>query len=465
MKPIRNKHGKRRASVTPLAALLLVVLVGMLAFSIDLGYVVAVRGELQNTADAAALAGAQQLQTLYVSYYSPGQTQQQAYYQTATTNTAGPNGETTPISAVQKFAAYNQAGGVYITVPTSDISFSYYDGVNAPIAASYPNVFPNTVTVVTRRDSTANTPLGLFFSRVFGWSSIDLTATASATIYSGDGGNSTTGLGLQNVSSSSSTGYVSPHILPVALDVNVWQKFFTTGQSPDGTIHTASNGNPQLQVYPTTTNTPGSFGLIDVGVPSNNAPAFRNWIDDGQTPNDISYLMNNNLVPVAPAAPEPWKVGPGLKSTLLTNFQDQMGKSNLIPLFAPSNMGSNGWGSSGYVAATGTGQNATYAVVGFVGVKISEATGSGNNMNISIQPSSIVDPTLTVPNAQPALNPAAYTTSYTGGMQSSSGGAVATTGSGKLSIYNQTSTNPTNVTATSTFGLPPTTFVSAKLTK
>jgi hypothetical protein len=142
-----------------------------------------------------------------------------------------------------------------------------------------------------------------------------------------------------------------------------------------------------------------------------------------------------------------------------------MGKSNLIPLFAPANIGSNGWGSSGYVAATGTGQNATYAVVGFVGVNISEATGTGNNMNISIQASSIVDPTLTVPNAQPALNPAAYTTSYTGGMQSSNGGAVATTGSGTLSIYNQTSTNPTSVTATSTFGLPPTTFVSAKLTK
>lgn len=464
MKPIHDKKGRRRAAVTPLAALFMVVLVGMLAFSIDLGYVVAVRGELQNTADAAALAGAQQLQTLYVSYYSPGQTQQQAYYLTATTDVAGPNGETPPISSAQTFAAANQAGGVYITVPTTDVSFSYYDGVNAPIAAAYPNVFPNTVTVVARRDSTANTPLGLFFSRIFGWSNIELTATASATIYGSDGGNSTTGLGLQNVSSNSSTGYVSPHILPVALDVNVWQKFYSTGQSPDGNIYTASNGNPQLQVYPTTTNTPGSFGLIDVGVPSNSAPAFRSWIDTGQTPNDISYLQNNNLVPVSPAAPEPWKVGPGLKSTLITNFQDQMGKPNLIPLFAPANMGSNGWGSSGYVAATGTGQNATYATVGFVGVKISQATGSGNNMNISVQPSSIVDPTLTVPNAQPALNPAAYTSSYTGGMQSS-GGAVATTGSGTLPIYNQTSTNPTNVTATSTFGLPPTTFVSAKLTK
>lgn len=466
MKPIHDNKGRRAGAITPLAALLMSLLVGMLAFSIDMGYVVTVRAELQNAADSAALAGAQQLQTLYVSYYSPGQTNQQAYYLTATTSTVGPNGETPPLTSAQQFAAKNVAGAVNIQVPATDVSFSYYDGVNAPIPAQYPNVFPNTVTVVTRRDATANTPVDLFFARVFGWSNISLTATASATIYSGDGGgNSYAGLGLQNVSTNSSTGYVSPHIIPVALDVNVWQQFYQTGKSPDGNIYTGPNGLPQLQVYPTTTNTPGSFGLIDAGVPSNNSPAFRAWIDDGQTPNDITFLVSNQLVPVTPASPEPWKVGPGLKSTLVTNFQSQIGTPNLIPLFTPANWGSNGWGSSGYVAATGTGQNATYATVGFVGVAISQATASGSNMNISIQPSAIVDPTLTVPFPMPALNPAAYTTAYTGGMQSPTGGAVSSTGNGTLSIYGLSSTNPTNVQSTSIFGLPPTTFVSAKLTQ
>jgi Flp pilus assembly protein TadG len=466
MKPIHDNKGRRAGAITPLAALLMTLLVGMLAFSIDMGYVVTVRVELQNAADAAALAGAQQLQTLYVSYYSPGQTNQQAYYQTATTSTVGPNGETPPLTAAQQFAVKNLAGGVFIQVPSSDVSFSYYDGVNAPIPAQYPNVFPNTVTVVTRRDTTANTPVDLFFARVFGWSNISLTATASATIYSGDGGgNSYAGLGLQNVSSNSSTGYVSPHIIPVALDVNVWQQFYQTGKSPDGNTYTGPNGLPQLQVYPTTTNTPGSFGLIDAGVPSNNAPAFRTWIDSGQTPNDISYLVSNSLVPVTPAAPQPWKCGPGMTSTLLASFQDQIGTANLIPLFTPANWGSNGWGSTGYVAEIMQGQNAQYAVVGFVGVKISQATGSGNNMNISIQPSAIVDPTLTVPFPKPALNPAAYTTAYTGGMQSSSGGAVSSTGNGTLSIYGLTSTNPTSVQSISILGLPPTTFVSAKLSQ
>ncbi len=189
---------------------------------------------------------------------------------------------------------------------------------------------------------------------------------------------------------------VNAHILPVALDINVWKKYYTTGLSADGLLHMGPNGNPQLQVYPFDTNTPGSFGLLDVGPPANNVPAFQNWIDDGETPNDISYLVNNNLVPVTPDAPQPWKVGPGLKSSLIPNFHSQMGVPNLIPLFVPASPLPN------YVAANGTGQNATYNIVGFVGVTITQAAGSGNGLTVSIQPTAVVDPTAILSNLTPA---------------------------------------------------------------
>src|SRR5262249_24455514 len=157
---------------------------------------------------------------------------------------------------------------------------------------------------------------------------------------------------------------------PVALDMNVWNQFYTTGKSPDGTIQTAANGYPQLHVYPTARNTPGSFGLIDVGPPQNNVTAFRNWIDYGETPNAISYLLNNNLLPVSVSNPKNWKVGPGMKSTLQTDFLSQMGQPNLIPLIKPQNAPASwGWvavstSGSQYVAGNGNGQGATYAVVG-----------------------------------------------------------------------------------------------------
>lgn len=384
MRFLSDRSLKRRGAVIPMAALLATVLLGMLAFSVDVGYIAAVKAELQNAADSAALAGAQQLQTLFVQYYSPGATNQSTIYSQATTNITS----TGPIATAERYASYNQAGGVYVQVQDSDVSIGFNDGTN-PITSPSTTNFPNTVTVTTRRDNVSNGPLGLFFGQIFGVNTVNLTATASATIFAGDV------TSLQNISSSSGS-YVSPHILPVALDVNVWKQFAQTGQSPDGNTYNGPNGNPQLQVYPFGTNTPGSFGLLDVGVPSNNSPAFRNWIDDGQTPNDISYLINNNLVPVSPSGPQPWKVGPGLKSTLLSDFQSQIGAANLIPLFSPASPVPN------YVAATGTGQNATYAIIGFVGVTISQATGNGDSMNISIQPSAVVDPTAVINNPSPA---------------------------------------------------------------
>lgn len=406
---------KRRAAIIPMAALLMTLLVGMLAFSIDIGYICAVQAELQNAADAAALAGAQQMQNPFVAFYSPGQTEQQQIYNQVTTDTSN---SASPIPTAQRYAAYNQAGGVNLQLPTSDISFSYYNGTSAFIPASYPTFFPNTITVTTRRDNVANNPLGLFFARIFGMTTMSLTATASATIYAGD------------VSSLQVIPGVDAHILPVALDVNVWTNYANANWTSawlGSNVTTGPNGNPQLQVYPFATGTPGSFGLIDTGVPSNNAPAFRNWIDTGSTPNDIKYLLNNSLLPVSPSAPEPWKVGPGMTSTLVSNFQSQMGVPNLIPLFVPVSPGIANAPSPGadYTAASAQGQNATYAVVGFVGVTITQADGSGKaNMTIAVQPSAIVDPTEVILNASPAR-------------------------ASQLTI----------------FGTPQTTFVSAKLTQ
>jgi Flp pilus assembly protein TadG len=359
-------------------------ILGMCAFSIDIGYIILAQTDLQNAADAAALAGAERLQELYVDYTSPGLTNSQlsAILQTATTNVA-PSGSVpgSPMYTAEQYAKYNKAGGVYITVPDSDVTFGYLDA-NGSYSTTYVG-FPNTISVTTRRDGTANTPLDLFFGPVFNKSTQSLTAIAQATIYAGD------------VTTLKKVTGVEAHILPVALDVNIWKTFYTSGASPDGLIHLADNGRPQLHVYPTDTNTPGSFGLLDVGLPANDAPAFRDWITGGLTPNDIQYLLDNSMLPVSTSSPKDWKVGPGMKSTLVTNFQDEMGKPNLIPLFVPAQQ-------APYVAASGTGQNATYAIVGFVGVTISQASGDGSNMDISLQPMGNIDVTSVIPTPTPA---------------------------------------------------------------
>jgi len=379
---------ERRGAIVPLFAILLVPILAMLCFSIDAGWMVLVRTDLQSTADAAALAGAEKLQELYVQYNMPGQLTQSTILATATGNAAG-----SPMATAKQFARLNKAGNTNIALLDQDVHFGFTD---ANGNYTYPCAgFPNTIEVTVRRDDTANTPLQLFFGGVLGMSTVNLQAKARATIYSG------------SVSTLQVIPGVDAHILPVALDYKVWDQFYATGLSPDGTIHqNTTNGNPELQVYPFNTNTPGSFGLIDTGPPQNNVPAFRNWIDDGQTPNDISYLLNNNMLPVSFNSAKNWKVGPGLKSTLTSDFNSQQWQPNLIPIFRATHY-SNG-ANDPYIAASGTGQGATYAVVGFVGVTISSATGSGNSMNISIQPMAVVDPTAVILNPMPAgtqLNP------------------------------------------------------------
>jgi Flp pilus assembly protein TadG len=384
----------RRGSIIPLFAILLIPLIGTLAFSIDLGYIALVKTDLQTAADAAALAGAEKLQALFVQFYSPGQTMQNTIIKNATTNVQG-----SPMATAEAFASYNKAGNVNIAVRDADVTFTYMDASGNFLsnywAPGLTGGFPNSITVTTRRDSIKNTPVSLFFGPIFGMSNKELEATATATIYSGD---VTSLQAIQGV-----TG-VGAHILPVGLDMNVWKTFYTTSQSSDGLIHLAANGNPQLQVYPFGTNTPGNFGLLDTGPPANNVPAFRNWIDSGQTPNDISYLVNNGLLPVSVNSPKQWKVGPGINSTLQSSFASQIGVPNLIPLFEPVSAlpPAVALSPGSYVAANGTGQGATYAIVGFVGVTITQADSSGTSMNISIQPAAVVDPTAVIGSPKPA---------------------------------------------------------------
>src|SRR6516165_9910322 len=150
---------RRRGAIAPLMAVLILPLLGMLAFSIDVGYIVLVQTDLQNAADAAALAGAERLQDLFVQYNNPGltATQQSTILAQATTN-VGPNTATgapgSPMYTAEQFSKYNKAGGVYITVPNGDVSFGMTDA-SGSFSSNY-TAFPNTIAVTTRRDSTAN---------------------------------------------------------------------------------------------------------------------------------------------------------------------------------------------------------------------------------------------------------------------------------------------------------------------
>ena len=73
-------------------AVLLIPLVGMVAFAVDMAWIVETENELQSVADSAALAAADALisdgtnQNGFVQYYLPGQTNQDTILSNAQAN-------------------------------------------------------------------------------------------------------------------------------------------------------------------------------------------------------------------------------------------------------------------------------------------------------------------------------------------------------------------------------------------
>ena len=355
---MRSPSPEGRAGVIlPLAALLLVVILAMAAFVVDIGYMIAVQSELQNATDASALAGAAQLMQPYVQYSNPNQT---------TTNQATilSGAMTSARLQVQKIAGLNKAGDVpSLSVNDSDIVFGFLDAQNNFSPTPPDSRFPNSVQVTLRRDDQANTPLGLVFAPIFGKSSADLTTTARATIMASP--------------NNFSFKFGNLPLLPVALDVRIWNQFLQDGTSPSANnqVLTGPNGAPELQVYPDAPQF-GKFGLASIGPPANNAPTYRTWIDTGASSTDVQYLDTNGLLPVSPTTPQYWHAGPGIKSTLQTNFLAAIvGQPRLIPLY------------DGSLPQTGG-----FPIIGFGGVAISQATARGTNMNISVQPTFVYVP-------------------------------------------------------------------------
>src|SRR5436190_1189970 len=151
---VKRKLRERRGAIIPMAAILALAIFGMVAFAVDIGWIAVSQSELQNTADAAALAGVQPLMDGYVQYNVAANA--------TTKSTILTQAMASAKAYAIKYAGYNAAGGVKsLTLKDSDIEFGTMDSKNVYTAWTSSSGFPNTIKVVLRRDNTANGPLSL----------------------------------------------------------------------------------------------------------------------------------------------------------------------------------------------------------------------------------------------------------------------------------------------------------------
>jgi len=169
------KSKKSRGAVLPMVGVLLIVFLGIAALAIDIGYRNATQNELQNVADAAALAGAGYMGSVYAGG--------------AESNYIFIRSEI--VDVVQEVAEKNKAAGVNIVIRDEDITIGkwnadsdfYKKGVNLKGDISPTTlVGPDAVKVIARRDEQANEPIRTFFAQVLGFDTLAVEAEAAAAL-------------------------------------------------------------------------------------------------------------------------------------------------------------------------------------------------------------------------------------------------------------------------------------------
>jgi Flp pilus assembly protein TadG len=366
---------RRRGAILPLAAVLMVFFLALVAFSVDVGWIVLAQSDLQSAADSAALAGTEVLMENYVLYNLPTQSAgQKAALLSAAMTSARTKAKT--------FAGYNSAGSVSsLALNDADIEFGFTDTSGTYTAVPTFTGYPNMCKVVVRLDSQANGSLSLFFAPVLGVKQTDLTSTATAALFAG--------------TPESFAG--SAGLLPVTFDVEHWDKFLATGQDPDGNTTLDANGNPVLLAYPSI-QYKGNFGLLSLDSSHVGASTVRDWVDNGASQADINELISQNLIPLSKhdATKWDWNGENGFKQSVVSAINDYIGKTFTLPLYKAYNAGTAGRSSSGketnpgYEAGVGQGSDYDYNIVRFVGIRIMP----GDKNGVTIQPAAVIEPNM-----------------------------------------------------------------------
>jgi Flp pilus assembly protein TadG len=396
---------RRRGAVTSLAAVLMIPMLGMLAFAVDMGYVVMAKAELQSAADAAALAAAEQLNSYYVQYYSPSANQSNILS----------SAQSTASSFASKYASFHQAGSTTSVVldTTNDVKFGYMDA-STPYQCPPPTgYFPNTVEVTLRLDGGASTnpQVNVFFGNVLGMGQVSVIVTARATIYNGD---------VTDISGAPSS------LLPAILDTQIWDNFVATGQgslpdfsymaptsyAPNPVPAPAVAGAPQIQLAPDPSGRPGGWNYLSLNSRSTNTNDFQSWFSNGPTQCDITALHTGGQLslPAQPSDPTNatyfWKGAPGDDG----NSQPfpPPGALRILPLYAhvpvsqsgPDNYIAGDKNSGPWDGQSGGESNCWFNVVRFVGVVVTD-----NSNGLCVQPAAVADPKAVISNLQPAGPP------------------------------------------------------------
>ena len=354
-KSIRQTQA-RRGAITILAAILSIVLVGMVAFCVDLGFVLSAKEELQRSADSSALAACWE----FGQRLSKGSTSSSAAGYARTT--------------AAQYASLNHVTGNAMTLntntsndPTGDVVLGYIADFKNPQSvfqtASSSNY--NAVKVRLSKESSANGEVPYFFARVFGLQGQKLHSEAIAGLVRD----------VKGFKAASDGGNLD--LLPYTLDLTTWVNFAANigtdnyrWNATTKTVEAGSDGLVEVNLFPQGTGSPGNRGTVDIGSSNNSTADIARQIVYGISPSDLAALggslqfdetgklyLNGDI---------------GISAGVKDELESIKGQPRIIPIFS---------------AVSGNGNNAQYTIVKWQGIRIMNVklTGSMSQKNVMIQ--------------------------------------------------------------------------------
>ena len=362
----------RQGSVLTMSAMVLVMILAFTSFTVDFGWISLTRAQMHNACDAGGFAGASEL--AFGTGAAPALTAAEV--------------ETAAKDAARVVAGKNPAGGLESTYVdmAQDVRLGQLQWI--PAEQRWGEVWGATpytmIEVAVHRDrGTAfdingqmlDGPLPLFFAPVIGHADAGLQVTTTVAIRPGGG--------FQIPPGSSST---SP-LLPIALDEPTWNALIAGTGNDDygynattGQVTNNSDGILEVNIYPNGSSAlpPGNRGTVDIGDPGNSTNDLKRQIREGVNAADLAWFGGEIRFAGTPLELNgDTGISAGIKSAL----EDVLGEVRAIPIFT---------------SVSGPGNNATYVISRFVGVRLLDVklTGNPNKRHLTVQPAPFSDSTV-----------------------------------------------------------------------
>jgi Flp pilus assembly protein TadG len=352
-----RRRKNRQGAVLVLAAILMFVMLAFLAFTVDTGYLASSKAEIRRSADAAAIAGCWELYDGLVQ----GKTVAQAQDDVA--------------AEANVYAGLNHVANTSPTLSNScnshEVEIGYLESQTSGSISNNSSLPYFAVSVTVNKSTQRNGEIPFFFGRIFGDSGRALDAKATTVMARNISGFTTPGNSQETIG-----------ILPFALDLQTWQTISAnTAQdsfyyNPNtGVVSSGSDGIREVNLYPQGTGSPGNRGTVDIGGANNSTADIARQIVHGISEQDILDLGKS--LSFNAQGSMTLNGDTGISAGVKDELASIIGKPRIIPIFS---------------TVTGNGNNATYTIVKWVGIRILQVklTGAMSQKAVIIQPAPIL---------------------------------------------------------------------------